>query len=208
MRSDRRRLMAGGLAAAGVMAVAGIGSAQTENVDELDAEERRRLRNARIAKREEIDRQVDSVIAYMLDAIPRTEDYMARAEGMLVIPVITKMGLFLGGAGGEGALRIRNETVDYYSAGQVSFGLQIGAGQYSHILFFLTPEALEGFMDSSGWSVGAQVEAAIMTEADFHGADTISKDVDVVGLVLGQQGAVIGASIKGMKYSKLGPIPE
>ena len=208
MISDRRHVLAGGLASVTMLALANRSHAQSGNGADLDPEERKRLRRARIAKRADIDRQVDSLVAFMLESLPRTEDYMARAEGMLVIPVITKVGLLFGGAAGEGALRIRNQTVDYYSAGQVSVGLQLGAGQYSHVLFFLSPEALEDFQSSSGWSIGAQVEAAIMDESEFVGIDSISDDVEVVGLVLGQQGAIIGASISGMKYSLLDPVPE
>jgi lipid-binding SYLF domain-containing protein len=62
---------------------------------------------------------------------------------MLVMPLLTEAGLLtLGGSYGRGALVINDITVDYYSATKASVGVQLGAQQYSHVLFFMTPEAL------------------------------------------------------------------
>jgi len=77
---------------------------------------------------------------------------------MLIIPLVTKAGLGIGGAYGRGCLRINGVTVDYYSVTSGSFGLQIGAQQYAQVLFFMTDEALREFRSSSGWAVGGDVE--------------------------------------------------
>ncbi len=202
MQPNRRHLLLGGLASAASLALAGGPLADTAGAG-LSPEEQRRLHRALVNKRIEIDRQIDSVINYMLDTYPQTEDYIVRSVGMLVIPTITKVGLFLGGSGGEGALRVANETVGYYSAAQVSFGLQLGAGQFSHILFFMTEAALQRFQTSKGWALGAEVEVAMLTQSDFAGGSTISRTAEVIGLNLGGQGAILGASIKGIKYTRL-----
>ncbi|MDE0113736.1 MAG: twin-arginine translocation pathway signal, partial [Albidovulum sp.] len=98
-----------------------------------------------------IENQVKSALGFMTQRVPGTRDLLDRANGVLIMPLITKAGFTFGGAYGEGALQIRGVTVDYYSSLQATFGLQFGIQQYSHVLFFMTPEALEGFRLSSGW---------------------------------------------------------
>ena len=106
-------------------------------------------------------------------------------------------------AGHSGAVRLRIQgvTVDYYSAAKGSFGLQIGAQQYAHALFFTTPEALESFRRSSGWAVGADVRYASPEEGASIGKESTELN-DVVALVFGQQGLIAGASLgRGQVYA-------
>jgi lipid-binding SYLF domain-containing protein len=84
---------------------------------------------------------------------------------MLVMPLVTEAGFGFGGAYGRGALRVGGATVDYYSAIAGTFGLQIGAQQYAHTLFFMTEEALRNFRNSPGWSAGADVRYAVLPRA-------------------------------------------
>jgi lipid-binding SYLF domain-containing protein len=121
------------------------------------------------------------------------------------MPLVTKAGLFVGGAYGEGALRINNATVDYYSATQGSFGLQIGAQQYAHALFFITEEALGDFRRSAGWSAGADLEYAIKDKGGNLTAETITSLDPVIAVVFGQAGLLVGASLEGTKYTRIIP---
>lgn len=82
--------------------------------------------------------------------------------------------------------------MDYYAAAKGSFGLQIGAQQYAHALFFMTPEALEKFRRSSGWAVGADIRYASPEEGASIGKETTELN-DVIALVFGQQGLIAGA---------------
>jgi hypothetical protein len=97
------------------------------------------------------------------------------------MPLMTEVGAGFGGAFGRGALRIQGVTVDYYSAAKGSFGLQIGAQQYAHALFFTTPEALENFRRSSVLrrvNEGAMLQAACAFEMWRKADDnTITADV-------------------------------
>ena len=77
------------------------------------------------------------------------------ASGMLVMPLMTEAGFWLGGGYGRGALISKGETLDYYSAIQGSAGLQAGAQQYSYVVFFMTDEALNTFRTSNGWEAAA-----------------------------------------------------
>ena len=152
-----------------------------------------------------IDSRVDSTLAFMTQTYPGTEDLLNRAAGILVMPLVTEVGLGLGAAYGTGALRIGGATVDYYSSAAASAGLQIGAQQYSHVLFFMTEEALADFRASPGWVAGAGVEYVANTEAETFLADTVTVLSPVIAVVFGQTGLRVGAMIEGTKYSRIIP---
>ena len=152
-----------------------------------------------------IDARVDATRSYLLTNYPGTQDLMNKASGILYMPLMTEAGFGFGGAFGRGALRIDNVTVDYYSAASASFGFQIGAQQYAHALFFMTPEALANFRASPGWAAGADVRYAIPSGGDTIGAETTTALAPVVALVFGQSGLIAGATLEGTKYTRIIP---
>jgi lipid-binding SYLF domain-containing protein len=182
-RLTRRRVMA--LAAAGAAAgcANGIGSTGGER----------------------IDRRVDATRDFLFDRYPGTRDLAGKASGILYMPLVTKAGFGVGGAYGTGALRIAGATVDYYAAMQASLGLQIGAQQYAHAMFFMTPEALRDFRTSAGWSVGADAEYALLDRGGNVSAETLTARGPVIALVFGQAGLTVGASLEGTKYQRIIP---
>ena len=74
-----------------------------------------------------IDARVDETLRYMYATYPGTQDLASKAQGMLVMPLVTEVGLWVGGSYGRGALRIGQTTVDYYSAASASTGASAGA---------------------------------------------------------------------------------
>lgn len=154
---------------------------------------------------EVIDSRVAATLDFMERTYPGTRDLMDKASGMLVMPLITEAGFGLGGAYGRGALLVEGATVDYYSAAQASFGLQIGAQQYAHVLFFMTPEALSTFRTSQGWVAGANVEYALSDRGETLITDTTTVTSPVVAVVFGQTGLRAGATIDGTKYTRIIP---
>jgi len=152
-----------------------------------------------------IDARVESTLQYLFSTYPGTLDLSNQAAGMLVMPLITEVGLGFGGAFGRGALRIGGATVDYYTAAAASAGLQIGAQQYSHVLFFMTTEALQNFRTSPGWVAGAGIDYAINTEGEMLLADTTTSLSPVIAVVFGQTGLRLGATIEGTKYTRIIP---
>ena len=152
-----------------------------------------------------IDARVDSALNFLFTNYPGTRDLHEKSAGMLVIRLVTQAGLGVGGAYGRGALRVGGVTVDYYSAAQASFGLQIGAQQYSHVLFFMTNEALQEFRNSPGWAAGADLQYAFKDQAENISADTVTATAPVVAVVFGQAGLIAGATIQGTKYSRIIP---
>lgn len=152
----------------------------------------------------QIDARVDESRDFLFQTYPGTRDLAARASGVLYMPLVTEAGFFVGGAYGRGALRINDVTVDYYSSTRASYGLQIGAQQYAHALFFMTPEALAEFRRSDGWAVGADAFYATPEQAGSIGKETTEID-PVIALVFGQAGLMAGVSLEGVKYTRIIP---
>ena len=152
----------------------------------------------------QIDARVDATRDYLFSNYPGTRDLATTAKGVLFMPLITEVGFGIGGGYGRGALRINDVTVDYYSANRATFGNQIGAQQYAHALFFLTEAALGNFRRGSGWAAGADLRYATPEMGASIGKDTTELD-PVVALVFGQQGLIAGATLSGVKYSRIIP---
>lgn len=152
-----------------------------------------------------IDARVDATLAEMYRLYPNTRSLAQKANGMLVMPLVTEAGLGFGGAYGRGALRVNNVTVDYYSVLKGSGGFQIGAQQYAHVLFFMTEQALQDFRQSPGWAVGADLEYVISDKGDSVTADTTTVLAPVLAAVFGRAGLRVGATLEGTKYTRIIP---
>lgn len=154
---------------------------------------------------ETIDARATSTVNFMYNQFPGTRDLAGKSTGMLIMPVVTEVGLGLGGSFGRGVLRINDSTVDYYSAASGSAGLQIGAQQYSHVLFFMTQEALMDFRQSPGWAAGADISYALSDQGETLRADTTTALTPVIAVVFAQAGLSVGASLEGTKYTRIIP---
>ncbi len=152
-----------------------------------------------------IDARVDATLSEMYRQYPNTVTLANKANGMLVMPLVTEAGLGFGGAYGRGALRVGDVTVDYYSVTKASGGLQIGAQQYAHVLFFMTEDALTGFRRSPGWAAGADLEYVISDQGDSLNAETTTVLAPVLAAVFGRAGLRVGATLEGTKYTRIIP---
>lgn len=153
----------------------------------------------------QLDARVDATHQYLLQTYPASSAMVEGARGVLYMPLMTEAALGVGGAYGQGALRIGGATVDYYSAVQASVGLQAGAQQYAHVLIFQTDEALAAFRAAPGWVAGADAYYAVPAGGMSMGADTITAQHPVVAMVFGQSGLIAGAAIDGTKYNRIIP---
>lgn len=154
---------------------------------------------------ETIDARVDETLRYLYDTYPEARALSGKANGILVMPLVTEAGLGVGGAFGRGALRVGGATVDYYSQAKASVGLQIGAQQYAHVLFFMTEDALGEFRYATGWVAGADIKYAVLNEGDRFSADTMATSNPVVAMVFGTSGLLVGATLEGSKYTRIIP---
>ena len=152
----------------------------------------------------QIDARVDATRDYLFGRYPGTRDLAQKSYGVLYMPLVTEAGFGIGGAYGRGALRIRDVTVDYYSAAKATIGFQLGAQQYAHALFFMTEASLADFRRSSGWAAGADVRYATPEQGASIGKETTELD-PVIALVFGQSGLIAGATLSGTKYTRIIP---
>lgn len=153
----------------------------------------------------ELDARVNATHQYLLQTYPSTATMVQNAHGVLYMPLMTEAGFGIGGAYGQGALRIKGATVDYYSAAQASIGLQVGAQQYAHVLIFQSQQALAAFRASAGWVAGTDAFYALPVGGQTIGTDTMAAQMPVVAMIFGQSGLMAGAAIEGTKYTRSTP---
>ena len=150
-----------------------------------------------------INRDAELVLQTLFEIDPDTISIYKNAPATLIIPRITKAGFVLGGAYGEGVLRINEAPVDYYSLASASYGFQIGAQQYSNIIFFMTEEALQNFRIKDGWELGADAEVVFRDRGYSIGVSSKTISKPVYALVFDQKGLLAGTSLVGAKFSRL-----
>ncbi|MEW6544510.1 MAG: lipid-binding SYLF domain-containing protein [Nitrospirota bacterium] len=155
------------------------------------------------ADAKEIDADVDLTLKEFAEKITGSEDFLKHAKGVLVFPSIYKAGFIFGAEYGTGALRVAGKTVDYYNLAGASFGFQIGAQKTSVILMFMKDVALEKFRSSTGFELGVDAGATIVTVGAEGSLDTTKLAEPILAFVFSQRGLMGGVTLSGSKFTKL-----
>lgn len=163
---------------------------------------------ARAANREVIDTRVRQALDELYRRMPDTRDLAQRARAVLVMPRVLKGGFILGGSYGEGALLLNGPQgykapAGYYSVASASLGPQIGVQKSSHALFFMTEAAVEQFRRADGWEIGADAEVTFPDNGLTAQTNSTMMNKPIIGVVFGQDGLLVGASLEGAKYSAI-----
>jgi lipid-binding SYLF domain-containing protein len=153
----------------------------------------------------EIDISVDETLDRFYRKIGGAHELARKAVGVLVFPSVVKAGFGIGGEYGEGALRVRGRTVDYYNMISASIGFQLGVQERSVIIMFMTPEALDQFRRTAGWKIGADASVAIVTVGIGGSIDTNKITSPVVGFILDPKGLMYNLTLEGSKISRIHP---
>ena len=128
---------------------------------------------------------------------PTLGELVRRAYGYALFPKVTKGGLVVGGASGQGVVYERGQHVGYCDLSQASVGLQAGAQTFGELLLFEDRSALDRFRAGS-LNFGADA-SAVMLES---GVATNATFVDGVAVVVRPiSGAMLEASIGGQQFS-------
>lgn len=151
----------------------------------------------------EIDASVDAALERFAEEVDSAEELIKQAKGVLILPKVVKAGIGLGGEYGEGALRVKGETVAYYNTVGGSFGFQLGAQVKDIYLLFMEQTALESFRGSEGWKVGVDGSVALVTLGANGQIDSTQLNQPVIGFVLGQKGLMYNLTLEGSKFNKL-----
>jgi lipid-binding SYLF domain-containing protein len=127
---------------------------------------------------------------------PSMKKFWDSAYGYAVFPQVTKGGLVVGGAHGEGELFEKGNMVGIVELSQGTVGAQIGGQGYSEIIFLKDKLSFEEFKGSE-YALSAQASAVAAkkgasTDADFeHG---------VAVFTLAKTGLMAEASVGGQKF--------
>jgi lipid-binding SYLF domain-containing protein len=155
------------------------------------------------ASAKEIDVKVDVALERFHTDIKGGKEFLATSKGVLVFPSVLKAGIGIGGEYGEGALRIKGKTVDYYSTAAASIGFQLGAQSKTVILVFMQDGALKNFRGSSGWEAGVDGSVALIEVGAGGAIDTTTIKNPIIGFVFGNKGLMYNLTLEGSKYTKI-----
>jgi lipid-binding SYLF domain-containing protein len=154
-------------------------------------------------KRREIDSAATATLTRLFTTAPGSKELADRAAGILIFPRVLSGGLVVGGEYGDGVLRAGGRDAGYYRIIGGSFGWQAGAQSQAIVLMFLTPEALDRFRKSNGWTVGADATVSVANVGASGQVDTNTVKQSVVAFALTNVGLYAGVKIEGAKITRL-----
>ncbi len=159
--------------------------------------------DAKAATAGEIDASANATLEHLYKDVKGAKALVDDAKGVLVFPNVYKAGLVIGGEYGEGALRIDNRTVDYYSTATGSIGWQLGAQKKSIVILFMNDAALDKFRTSENWKAGADASITLVAIGADGSIDTAKTNKPIIAFVIGQKGLMYNLTLEGSKFNKL-----
>jgi lipid-binding SYLF domain-containing protein len=152
---------------------------------------------------QEIDVGVDVTLQEFQKDVKGGAEFLKSAKGVLVFPSVVKAGFVIGGAFGEGALRIGGKTVDYYNTAAASWGWLAGAQSVRIIIVFMQEGALNKFRASQGWEAGVDGSVTLVDVGATGSVDTTNIKDPIVAFAFGNKGLMADLSLTGSKYTKI-----
>ncbi len=151
----------------------------------------------------EIDAGVDESLKSFYKMVGAAKDLGDNAAGVLVFPSVIKAGIGIGGEYGEGALRVKDKTIEYYSTAAASIGFQFGAQSKTVILMFMSKDAFDNFHKSDGWEGGVDASVALIEVGAGGSLDTTNLKKPILAFVVGQKGLMYNLTLEGSKMTKI-----
>ena len=128
---------------------------------------------------------------------PGVAALVQRGYGYALFPKVTKGGLVVGGAHGQGVVYERGRHVGYADLSQASVGLQAGGQTFSELLVFENKAALDRFkagqLTFSGDASAVVLKTGVATDVQF--TDGVAVVVSPIG------GAMVQAALGGQKFT-------
>jgi lipid-binding SYLF domain-containing protein len=155
------------------------------------------------ASKAEVDERVGAALSKFESLNPANKSLAGKAAGMLVFPLVTKGGAGVAGEHGEGVLQVEGKTVGYYSVSAASVGLTLGVAQHSEIIMFMTKEALNKFLATKGWSIGADAGITMVSAAANGTYDSKIESKPILAFQFDDKGLLGDLSVEGEKITKI-----
>ena len=153
--------------------------------------------------RAELESQATAALNRLYSAMPGTREQVAKSKGVLVCPAVIGGSFVIGAEHGKCVLRSNGTTRGYYSTTAASIGWQAGGQSKAVIYVFSSQDAYNKFLNSDGWSVGADASVAVGKAGANGSIDTATLDAPVSSYVLTNTGLEAGVSVQGSKISKI-----
>jgi lipid-binding SYLF domain-containing protein len=128
---------------------------------------------------------------------PGVAALVQKGYGYAMFPTVTKGGLVVGGARGQGVVYERGRHVGYCDLTQGSVGLQAGAQTFSELLVFENKAALDRFK-AGQLNFAADASAVVLktgVAADARFIDGVAVVVSPIG------GAMVEAALGGQQFT-------
>ena len=147
--------------------------------------------------------RVNSTLDRLYQTAPGSKEMVQRAKGVLVFPSVIGGSFVLGVEHGRGELLVGGRVRGEYTTTAASVGWQAGGQSKAVIYVFNTQEALDKFLASNGWSVGADATVAAGRIGANGSVDTTTAPAPVTSYVLTNVGLEAGVSLQGTKITKV-----
>jgi lipid-binding SYLF domain-containing protein len=145
----------------------------------------------------ELEKDCKEALSEMIKDAPKLQTFKDKSYGYAVYPKITKAGLVIGGAGGEGIVYKSGAITGSSKLGQGTFGLQAGGQQYSEVIFFENKEAYDKFTGGkfkfSGQASATAISSGASVDVAYQGGVAVFTRV--------KGGLMLEASIGGQHFS-------
>lgn len=155
------------------------------------------------SQRQAIDSGADAALSRLYAQQPGSRELVSKAAGVLVFPSFTSAGFIVGGGTGRGVLRAGGKSVRYYSMTEASVGLLAGAQSQAVFILFMTPQALDAFQKSNGWTVGTDASVSMLTVGANAAINTATANQSVIGFVMTNSGLMGNVSLNGNRVTPL-----
>ena len=143
------------------------------------------------------EKEALATIAEFKRADPSIDRFFKEAYGYAIFPEITKGGIGIGGAQGDGTVFEQGASVGSSEMSQVTVGLQLGGQTYREAIFFKDKAALDNFKQGN-----FEVAAGLSAVAVKSGASkTADYNHGVAIFTMEEGGLMFEASVGGQKFS-------
>src|SRR5262249_54460116 len=144
----------------------------------------------------EVSTDYQASMQRFLNVDPDMKRFFDTSYGYAIFPQITKGGLIVGGAHGDGAVFEQGRRIGNAEVTQATFGAQIGGQSFSEVIFFQDKASLDHFKQNN-LELSADTSAVAASKGASASAD-YKNGASV--FTLGEGGLMLQAAVGGQKF--------